>query len=218
MPEWLNDSVHLWPAVKGGVAWCGRVAAWLLVAAAVSGGLELLLAPLHMVPAAIVCGVLSALFLVLSLAFLLPVAAWGHTVLLAGQGLFISRWLCRMGVVISPVLIVASLYTFCTGQMLMYRQEELPLLLGVVLLVASSLNWNNMAAASVRVQLRIHALPVLLLACLVTDWPGLLPLCALFKLLAAWVGAAPLLRLARIAPLVVSLPECASFFPPSEKK
>lgn len=214
----LNDTMHLWPAVKTGVARCARATAWLLVAAAVLGVLELALAPLHFVLAAIVCGMGSALLLVLALAFLLPVAAWAHTVLLAGQGMFLPRWLCRMGALLSPVLIVGTLYAFCTGQPLMYRQEELPLLMVVVLVAATTLNWNYMAAAPVRMQLRLHAFPLLLLGCFVTDWPGLLPYCVLFKLLAAWTGAGPLLYLARMAPLVVSLPERESIIPPAEPK
>ena len=88
----------------------------------------------------------------------------------------------------------------------MYRQAELPLILGVIMLGAAVVNIPRMAAAPWQLQVRVVALPLLLLI-YCTDVPGLLVFCAVFKLLAAWVAAAPLRLLADFAPRIISMPE-----------
>lgn len=198
---------HLLPVVKRTVGVLAQLCCYTLVASAALSLAELLLLPLHLAVPGILCGMISAALLPLGVALLAVLAAWGHAVLLAGQGMGLTRWLVRLAALLAPLVPVCWVYTMAFNQLLLYRQSELPLILGCILLVAAVLNIPRMAAASVGLQVRVVALPLLLLAAYCTDAPGLLVFCAVFKLLAAWCGAALLRMLASFAPRIISMPE-----------
>jgi hypothetical protein len=198
---------HLLPPVKTTVAHAATVLRYVLAVCAALALAELVLLPLHMPLAGIACGLVSAFLLQLALALLVLLAAWCQPVLLAGQGNFVARWLVRVGALLAPLAPVCWLYSMLSGELLLYRQAELPLILGVLLVVAAVVNVLRMAAAPWKLQLRIVALPVLLLVALVCNAPGVLLYGAVFKLLAAWVAAGPLHKLAAVAPRVIAMPD-----------
>ncbi len=198
---------HILPAVKETVGKCAAAARCVFFACALLALGELVLLPLRLPLAGILCGMLSGFLFVLGVALVVVAAAWGHTVLLAGQGNALTRWLVRIGSGLAPLLPLCWGYTLLSGRLLLYRQAELPLILGLILLVAAVVNIPRMAAAPWQLQARVVALPVLLLLVYCTDVPGLLVVCSALKLLAAWVAAAPLHLLADFAPRIISLPE-----------
>ena len=198
---------HLLPPVKTAVAYAATALRHVLTACAVLALAELVLLPLHMPLAGIACGMASAFLLQLALALLVVLAAWCQPVLLAGQGNFVARWLVRVGALLAPLAPVCWGYSMLSGELLLYRQAELPLILGVLLVVAAVVNVLRMAAAPWQLQLRVIALPLFLLAALVCDAPGILLCSVVFKLLAAWVAAGLLRMLAAVAPRVIAMPE-----------
>ena len=198
---------HILPQVRRVVGQCATVARFVLWSCALLALAELVLLPLRFPLAGILCGLLSGTLLALGLALLAVVLAWGHTVLLAGQGNVLTRWLVRVGACLAPLLPLCWVYTLFSGRLLLYRQAELPLILGSILLGAALVNIPRMAAAPWPLQVRIVALPALLLLVYCTDMPGLLVFSAVFKLLTAWVAASPLRLLADFAPRIISMPE-----------
>lgn len=203
----LPVEYHLLPAVKRTVARGASVTRGVLILAAALAVAELVLLPLHLVLPGIACGMASSFLLGCGLALLVALGAWCHAVLLAGQGMLITRWLLRTGAVLAPLVPVCWGYTFVTGRLLLYRQAELPLILGVLLAAGALFNIPRMAAAPWQLQLRVVLLPLVLLVGLVCDFPGMLLLCAAARLLAAWLAAAPLRLLAALAPRIISMPE-----------
>ncbi len=203
----LTCDCYLFPAVKRAVSLLAVVTRYALVACAVMALAELVLLPLHLVLPGIVCGLVSAFLAKLQVALLLVVAVWCHVVLLAGQGVALTRWLVWLGGLLAPLVPISWGYSLLTGELLLYRQGELPMILGVFLLVAAVLNIPRMAAAPGLLQVRVVAVPVLMLAAVCLDVPGLLLPCAAVKVLLASVASFPLRELARVAPLVISLPE-----------
>lgn len=201
---------HILPVVRQGVAWLAAAARYGLVACAALAVAEPLLYLLQWPLCGIVCGMASAFLMLLALALVLVLACWAHTVLLAGQGTFVSRWLLRVCALLAPVAPVCWGYSLVTGKVLLYRQSELPLLLCVVLLLAGLFNIPRMAAARWTLQLRVVVLPLVLLAVLCCDMPGLLLPCAVLKILAAWAAVGPLRMLQAVAPRIISMPELGS--------
>lgn len=197
---------HILPAVRQSAGGLATALRWVLAACALLAVAELVLLPLHLVLPGILCGMVSTFLLLLGICMLTVLASWCHTVLLAGQGIAITRWLLRVGAILSPLAPVCWAYTLFSGRLLMYRQAELPLILVVLMLSAALINILHMAAAPWQLQLRVVALPLLLLLAQVCDLPGLLWGCAALKLLAAWVAASPLRQLASLAPRIISMP------------
>ena len=202
----MQIEYHLLPGVKNGVRVLAALAHYSLWACAGLAVAEPLLLALRLPLGGILCGMVSAFLLTWCVALLAVLAAWCHPVLLAGQGSVITRWLLRVGALLAPLAPVCRVYTLATGRLLLYRQAELPLILGVLLLFAALVNIPRMAAAPRQVQLRVVLLPLLLLAALVLDLPGMLIFATACKLLAAWLATAPLRRLARTAPRIISMP------------
>lgn len=197
---------HLLPLVKRTVAVLAHACRCLLVGCAGFAVAELVLMPLRLPVVGILCGMVSSFMLPLGMAVLAVLAAWCQPVLLAGQGVWLSRWLLRLGALLALLVPVCWGYSLVAGKVLMYRQVELPLILGVLVLVSALVNIPRMAAAPWQLQVRVVALPLLLLVAYCLDVPGALVVCTVAKLLAAWVAAAPLRRLASIAPRVISMP------------
>lgn len=198
---------HVLPVVRQVVARLAAAARYTLVACALLALAEPLFLLLMWPLAGIACGMVSALLLQLAVALLVLLAMWCHAVLLAGQGISMTRWLLRVCAVLVPVAPVGWVYTLLTGKLLLYRQAELPLILCVVLLMAGLLNIPRMAAARWLLQLRVVLLPLLLLLALCCDVPGLVLPCIVFKLLATWAALAPLKQLQTVSPRIISMPE-----------
>lgn len=198
---------HILPPVKKAVGKCAAGARYVLWGAALLALAELLLLPLRMPLAGIICGMAAQMLLGLGLAFLCVLAAWGHSVLLAGQGLVATRWLLWLGALLAPLLPVCWCCTLLTGKLLLYRQAELPFILGIILVAGAVCNLPRMAAAPWHLQVRVVAVPLLVVAAYCCDTPGTLVLSAIFKLMAAWAASAPLLQLAYLAPRIISMPE-----------
>lgn len=198
---------HILPPVRKTVGKCGTVARCVLWGCALLALAELVLLPLRLPLAGILCGMISGVLFVLGVALVAVLVAWGHTVLLAGQGMVVTRWLVRIGAGLAPLLPVCWGYSLLSGRLLLYRQAELPIILGLIMLGAAVVNIPRMAAAPWQLQARVVALPVLLLLVYCTDVPGLLVFCSVLKLLTAWVASAPLRLLADFAPRIISMPE-----------
>ena len=198
---------HILPLVKRIVGRGATLAQYTLWGCALLALAELVLLPLRMPLAGICCGMASGGLYALGLAFIVALMAWCHTVLLAEQGIGLTRWLVRVGAALAPLFPVCWGYTLVTGQLLLYRQNELPLILGGILVISSVLNIFRMAAAPWQLQARIVAVPVLLLLAFCCDVPGLLVVSAVCKLLCAWLSSSPLRTLADVAPRIISMPE-----------
>ena len=198
---------HLLPPVKKGVAVLADLTRYSLVACSSLALAELVLMPLRLTLAGIICGMASSALLPWCIALLVVLAAWGQPVLLAGQGIWLTRWLLRIGALFAPLIPICWLWSFITGHALLYRQGELPLILGVFLLCAAVFNIFHMAAAPRALKIRVIALPPLLLLAYCCDMPGLVVLGTVCKLLAMWAAAAPLRILASTAPRIISMPD-----------
>lgn len=198
---------HLLPPVKRGVAVLANLTRYSLVACAGFALAELVLLPLRFPLAGIVSGIISATLLPWSIALLAVLAAWCQPVLMAKQGIWLSRWLLRLGALLAPLVPLCWGYSQVSGKLLLYRQAELPLILGAFMLGAAVFNFFHMAAAPRALKIRIIALPLVLLLAYCCDMPGLLVFGAIFKLLATWLATAPLRQLASIAPRIISMPE-----------
>ena len=198
---------HLLPPVKRGIAWLATLLRYSLGLCAALALAELALMPLRLPLAGIACGMLSSALLPWCIALLAVLAAWCQPVLLAGQGIWLSRWLLRLAALFAPLIPICQVWSHLTGEVLLYRQGELPLILGISVLCAALFNIFHMAAAPCGLKVRIIALPALLLLACCSDVPGLLVFCTVFKILAIWAAAAPLSQLAAIAPRIISMPE-----------
>lgn len=203
----LQSDYYILPAVKRAAGVVADVLRYSLLACAVMALAEPALLLLRLPMAGILCGMVSSFLLQWSLAVLLLLAAWCHPVLLAGQGVVLTRWLVRLGAMLSPLVPVCWVYSLATGELLLYRQAELPLILGIILVVTSLINIPKMAAAPWSLQARVVALPILLLVAYSCDIPGLIMFSVVCKLLAAWLAARPLRQLAYLAPRIISMPE-----------
>ena len=198
---------HLLPPVRRGIAWLATLLRYSLGLCAALALAELALMPLRLPLAGIACGMLSSALLPWCIALLAVLAAWCQPVLLAGQGIWLSRWLLRLAALFAPLIPICQVWSHLTGQVLLYRQGELPLILGVFLLCAAVFNIFHMAAAPRALKIRVIALPPLLLLAYCCDMPGLVVLGTVCKLLAMWIAAAPLRQLADITPHIISMPE-----------
>ena len=93
----LQIEYHLLPAVKRSVAVLGKLTRYSLAACAGLAVAELVLLPLRLPLTGIFCGMVSSFLQGWSLMLLALLAAWCHSVLLAGQGSSITRWLLEHG-------------------------------------------------------------------------------------------------------------------------
>ena len=200
--EWL-----IFPAVKRAVAGLARAAAWGYVFVAVLWLLGLVPVLVWqgeaLPPAASAMLVLSvALREVLAALLLLALyvlALWSHHVLLAGRGLAATRWVLLL---LLPPGVLHLLCEVCfglSGVQLIANQALLPVVLYTSLATAVSLNWFCMAALPLRLCCALQFFVWLLVVQYVLAVPVLL-------LLLPCAGFLPLRGLARLAPLVVSLP------------
>ncbi|MBR5889634.1 MAG: hypothetical protein IKY92_06295 [Akkermansia sp.] len=195
------------PAVRQLVSRLAAAARYALLACAVLAVVEPLLLVLYLPLGGIACGLVSSFLLQVAVVLVVLVAVWCHVVLLAGRGNVITRWMLAACSCLAPIAPVSWVYTLFSGELLLYRQGELILILCIVLLLAAALNIPRMAAARWQLQLRVLLLPLLLLLVLCCDVPGLVLPCAALKVLATWVAASPLRMLQSVAPRIIAMPE-----------
>ena len=102
---------HLLPPVTKGVAVLANLTRYSLVACAGFSLAELALMPLRFPLAGIVSGLISSTLLPWCIALLAVLAAWCQPVLMAKQGIWLSRWLLRLGALFAPLIPVMYLDT-----------------------------------------------------------------------------------------------------------
>ena len=197
---------HILPTVRSAVARLASITRWVLYICAGLALAEPALLVLQLPLAGILSGMGSTVLLYTGLSLLAILTAWAHTVLLAGRGSVITRWLMWVGALLSPLAPICWCYSMFTGKLLLYRQTELPYILTTLLLLTAVINIPRMAAAPWQLQVRLVALPLLLLLALSFDAPGLILVSTAFKLLAATLASNPLRQFANAAPRIISLP------------
>ena len=194
------------PVIRRAVARMAVITRYALFLCAGLALLEPVLLLLRLPLAGILSGMASTFLLYTGLSLLVILLSWSHTVLLAGQGTVVTRWLMWVGAILSPLAPVCWCYTLMTGKLLLYRQVELPYILAVLVLLTAVVNIPRMAAAPWKLQVQLVALPLLLLLIFAFDAPGFILVSAAFKLLAAALASNPLRQLAAAAPRIISLP------------
>lgn len=197
---------HILPVVRRVVKVLAIATHRILLGCALLALAEPALLLLHLPLPGILCGLGSKFLFTTAICLLVILAAWGHTVLLAERGFTLSRWMIWVGAMLAPLVPVCWCLGLFGGKMLLYRQEEMPLILGTLLLFCALINLPRMAAASWQLQVRIVALPVLLILVDILDVPGLILACTAFKFLVFLVAGDPLRKLAAVAPRIISLP------------
>lgn len=200
--DWL-----IFPAVKRAIAGLARAAAWgyVLMAVLWLAGLVPLLVwsgeslPVAAVAFLVLSAVVRAVLAALLLLALYVLALWCHHVLLAGRGLAATRWILLILLVFACLHPLCVGYTCLSGKLLFANQALLPVVLYTSLATAVSLNWFCLAALPLRLRLLLLSFVWLLVVQYVLAVPVL-------QLLLPCTGFLPLRGLARMAPLVVSLP------------
>lgn len=203
---WQSD-YYILPVVKRTAGVVADILRYSLLTCAVLALAEPVLLVLRLPMPGILSGMVSSFLLQWSIAVLAVLALWCHPVLLAGQGVMITRWLVPVSALLAPLVPVCWVYSLATGELLLYRQAELPIILGIVLVVTALINIPKMAAAPWQLQVRVVAVPLLLLVAYGCDMPGIIVYSLVCKLLAAWLAFRPLKMLASLAPRIISMPE-----------
>ena len=195
------------PLVKNSVAKLATICRYLLIACVISALAEpLIIFTLHH-PIGILCGIVSDHLLQLTLALLTLPALWSHHALLAARGTRITGMLSLFCCILGGILIVCLCYSVITGGLpLLQHQQDAALYISLLLLICCIFNFHNMAAYRTRAK---AALAVFLLALLAASISmGVLPIISLIaKALACATGYCFLLKLEKIAPLIISMPE-----------
>ncbi len=203
----MNEEWYIYPVVRhliGKLAASCRVLAIICAVAAIA---EIVLLLAGAFPPAIICGMASQLFFFVMYVGIAILLRWSHYVLLAGQGMLVTRFLTLVGVIMGLIMLVCEIYSLFTHELLLIRQHEAPLLIWIIIFSTVTINYNRAATAPHRWRLLPIGFSLALLAVLVTPGPDMLLWNTAAKVLLA-VTAAPMLRkLSAIAPLIVSMPE-----------
>lgn len=212
-----EDDWYIYPLVKKGVSRLARMSAVLAQLCALSAALEpVLMSSGYPVPG-VLCGLGSELLYALVLCSGTLLYAWSHRVLLACGGVRGTWLLSQSAMVLGVLMVAAVIYSLANWQASRLNHSLLPFLICPLLLVDILLNFNNMAALTLGRRLLLPLVVVVALAVVLTAHPALLFINIACKIVLA-AAAAPLLRgLARIAPLVISLPEPEPPFTPPSK-
>lgn len=202
----MHEDFLIYPLVKGGVARAAGAARWALAAVVLGSLAEIALSPFA-TPLAALSGLLAQVALAAAFLLLFLVGGWGHICLLAGQGIYLTRWSVPLLIFFSAVWVLCALWALVSAEPLLVNQAVLPLVLAVVGCCTVWLNLPRAAAAPRKLFIRLGVLPAVLLLVVVSDVPGPMLLLALpLKALALWLAWRPLRQLAAVAPRVVGLP------------
>ncbi len=204
----MMDEILIYPVVRRVVSRLATLASALAFASAVCALLELLLLALN-VSGGLWAGALSGVLSKLLAAVLCLLSPWCHTVLLAGRGFDVTRWLTWFLAVAGLAILACLLEMFVSPKPFLSHPENLPPMALILMSVIAAFNLPRMAAAPLGWRVAIVAAPALLLAANVADLPVfLLMLAAAALKLAAAFALLPLMRaLGHAAPLIVSLPD-----------
>lgn len=202
----MTWEVLIYPAFRALVSKLSSLAASLALVCAVTATGELVLAPLGGAEVALFSGSLSELCMSLLLAVVLWIAMWCHIVLLAGRGMEGTRYVLLVAAMLGLLMPVCAVYMVLTGEPLLLRQAELPLICTVLLAFCLYLNLPRGVAAgrSKLLSVSLFAAAVFLYA--LTNEPILVWASNLFKIVACAAIYFPLRALQRYALRVVSLP------------
>lgn len=214
----MNRMLFIHPAVKRGVSLAARAASWLLLLIALGNCLFLLFAGgSHSAPAAVgvLCVAFGELLLPLLLAALL---LWCHCVLAAESGLFITRVLAAVAVVLGAAHAAHRIYWLIAAAPLLNAGPTCPLLVAAIVLITALFNIPYIVSAPLRVRILLVLGAVLYTAqnfvslFLLILPPGTCSPVYLYLLTALSV-LLPLLwnplltHLSTYAPLIISMPE-----------
>ena len=210
----MNDEWPIYPGVKRTAAVLARVVLVGMLAWSLCAVLEIACSALAeavqsrgVLLAAVLCGYGSILFPLVTVTCLGPLAAWCHLVLPSGRGSIFTRFFTQLGAFLSLLIPVCAVYALVMHEPLLARQEEIPLYICAIALLAVLLNLPNTQAAPWSLRILCALFPLFLLGAFLTDFEGLLPLHAACALLAAATAFHPLRLLAATAERIVSLPE-----------
>lgn len=154
----------------------------------------------------LLCGILGKIAIPLSVALLGILLPWGHAVLLAERGWAITRYLLLSLSLLALLYPFLDVWALLNGHPLLHNQALLAPTLYALWFLTAIANFGFMAAAPLTLQLRIVALPLLLMGVHLTDYPDLLMLHAVLKIALAAAVSQPALMLAKTAPLIISMP------------
>lgn len=202
----MTLEVLIYPVVRAWVSKLAALAASLALVCALAAGSELILAPMGMIEAALFLGSLSELFASLFFAVLLWLAMWCHLVLLAGRGMEWTRYVLLVAAMLGMCMPVCTVYRMLTGEVLLLRQAELPLICTLLLAFCLYLNLPRGVAAGRTVLMLVSVFAAAALLYALTNEPLLVWASDLFKIVACGTIYYPLRALRRYALRVVSLP------------
>lgn len=212
-----EDAWYIYPLVRKTVGRLSTVCVLLVLVCALLAVLEFVLLSHGAIVPGLMCGLGSELLYALVLCSGALLYAWGHRVLLACGGVRGSWFLSHLAVIFSVVMVCCMVYSLCGGDAGGVNYSALPYLICPLLLTDILINFNNMAALSLSRRVLLPLVVVVALAVALTAHPALLVVNIVLKIALA-ATAAPLLRaLARLAPLVISLPEPEPPFTPPAK-
>ena len=207
----MNDEWPIYPGVKRAAAVLARVAQVGMLAWSLCAVLEIACSALAeavqskgVLLAAVLCGYGAALFPLVAVTCLGPLAAWCHLVLPSGRGSIFTRFLTQLAAFLSLLIPVCAVYALVMHEPLLARQAEIPLYITAIVFFAALVNLPNIKAAPVFLRVLVVLFPLFLLASMAVE-P--IPLQAAFALLATAAGFHPLRLLAASAPRIVSLPD-----------
>lgn len=210
----MNDEWLIYPGVKRVAAVLARLLLICILSGALCSVAEIACATLaagvqsrFLLAAGVLAGGAGSLFLLAGAFMLGPLAAWCHLVLPAGRGSVFTRFFTQLGAFLSLLIPVCVAYTLIMHEPLLARQEEIPLYICAIALLAVLLNLPNTKAAPWSLRILCALFPLFLLGAFLTDFEGLLPLHAASALLAAATAFHPLRLFAATAERIVSLPE-----------
>ncbi len=203
----MNEEWYIYPAVRNLIGKLATSCRILAIICAVTAIAEIVLLIAGAIPPALICGTASEIFFFLMYVSITILLRWSHYVLLAGQGMSVTRFFTLVGVIMGVIMLVCELYTLIMHEPLLIRQHEAPLLIWIIIFSTVTINYNRAATAPHRWRLLPIGFSLALLAVLITPAPDLLLWNAAAKVLLA-VTAAPMLRkLSVSAPLIVSMPD-----------
>lgn len=204
-----DSSFTILPGVKNSIGYLARVCRYILIFCAVTSLLEFILLHIGFLPGGLISGILSQISLSFVFCIVGLLIVWSHTVLLAEQGWMLTRYLCVCLALFALLCPICDIWLYLTASPLLINQAILAPSLCVAWLICLICNLGFMAAASWKLQVCVLAMPLILLALILTGHPELLLINITLKILAAAIGSRLMQQLSDIAPRIISLPKQA---------
>ncbi len=203
----MSEDWYIYPLVKQLVSKLSTICGNLIIACAVAAVAEVLFYFIGSIEAGIFCGLSSGLLFTLVLCLTTLLIFWSHHVLLAARGSSVTRWMCLAACIMCGIMLTCEVYSILYHEPLLIRQQESPFIIWAMLLFAFCINFNNMAAVSLKKRFLLLLFLLLILIIPLTAGPELLHINIVAKVLLIF-AACPLFRaLSRLVPQVVAMPE-----------